>query len=192
MGSRRSLRLPMTSVGTVRFRSEMCFGPSESTNALAQPPRPAGGVAANSSKTKSAIAGSASRPTARAATSRRLCCTDPGTNGAAPNRLSSSPPARTRLADSGRGTGSSFTSRSRSPVVVLISATASAHWPTRAGYRCDHDVIAMPPIECPAMTARSPGAKRGVQDGVEVGGQEVQSVAAALAAHSLRPCPRWS
>ena len=30
--------------------------------------------------------------------------------------------------------------------------------PNPPGYRWAHDVIAMPPIECPAMTARSPGS----------------------------------
>ena len=40
--------------------------------------------------------------------------------------------------------------------MVLISATASARWRTLSRYRSDHAVMAMPPIECPARTARSP------------------------------------
>ena len=49
IGSRRSFVLPITSVGTVRFFSPMCSGPSASTSVRAQPARPAGGVEVNSS-----------------------------------------------------------------------------------------------------------------------------------------------
>ena len=37
----------------------------------------------------------------------------------------------------------------------------------------------MPPIEWPAMTARSPGLQRRLEDGVEVGGQVVEAVVRA-------------
>ena len=48
-------------------------------------------------------------------------------------------------------------------------------------YRCDHALIAMPPIECPAITARSPGAQRRVQDGLQVAGQVVEAVVVPVA-----------
>ena len=97
IGSRRSFSLPITSVGTVRFFSPMCWCvPSESTSARAQPPRPAGGVSLNSWKMKSAIAGSASWPTAIVETNRRLGRSTARSSGAAPKVFSSVPAARTR------------------------------------------------------------------------------------------------
>ena len=69
------------------------------------------------------------------------------------------PAARTRASASGGGTGRNLTLRSRSPVVVLISATASARCcDAVADSAQTTTMIAMPPIEWPAMTARSPGA----------------------------------
>ncbi|CKQ75294.1 Uncharacterised protein [Mycobacterium tuberculosis] len=46
-------------------------------------------------------------------------------SGNPPNVLTRLRPASTRTGDNSRGTDSSFTLRTRSPVVVLISATAS-------------------------------------------------------------------
>ena len=174
IGSSRSLVLPITRVGTVRPDRSMWRGPISLTSTLAHAPRPAGGVAANRSCTKSAIAGSASAPTAIIATKRRLPGCAPRKSGAPPKvsiiRLAASarPPA------SMPGTRSSLIFCSRSPVVVLISATAAARSSTRCRNRSAQDEIAIPPIECPPMTARSPG----------------RSVAASTASRSPARCCR--
>ena len=135
IGSSRSFSLPITSVGTVRFCSPMCWCvPSESTSVRAQPPRPAGGVcgeqlvdelgdlrirvAAHRHHRHEPPAG----PVHRAQQRRRPEGLQQGPRRRAPWRR----PSR-------GGTGTNLTWRSRSPVVVLIRATASARSVTRRG-----------------------------------------------------------
>ena len=65
----------------------MWRGPISSTSTRAHAPRPAGGVVANSSWTKSAIAGSASAPTAIIVTNQRLPGWAPRISGAPPKAL---------------------------------------------------------------------------------------------------------
>ncbi len=132
IGSSRSLVEPITSVGTVSPLRSMWRGPISSTSTRAHAPRPAGGVVANSSWTKSAIAGSASAPTAIIVMNQRLPGWAPRNSGAPPKALIIRRAATDLPAISGDGTRSRLISSSRSPVVVLIKATASARSATRS------------------------------------------------------------
>lgn len=92
---------------------------------------------------------------------------------------------RTRPARTGR-TSASATSRE---LPVLHNSAAAAR--SANSGRPAAAMIVMPPMECPATTARSPGARVASRTATRSSARAVVLWPAARAA-GLRPCPRWS
>ncbi len=83
--------------------------------------------------------------------------------------------------------GSTVDSGTSRVLPVLHSRTAAAC--SRNAGRVEAAITVMPPMECPAMTARSPGARVAVRTAS-------RSSASASVLHAglagVRPWPRWS